>query len=55
MNSNRPFYQRPRIIAATILGAALLLFAVQNAGAVELKFGPFTFTGRRFIVIGSAF
>lgn len=55
MNTSKPFYLRPRIVAVILLGAALLLFAVQNAAAVELKFGPFVFSGRRFMVIGFSF
>lgn len=55
MKTGKPFYLQPRIIAASLLGAALLLFAIQNAAVVDLRFGPFTFTGRRFMVIGFSF
>lgn len=55
MQDVKPFWQRTEVIIAFILGTVLVMFALQNTAVVELRFGPFTFSSRRFVVIGGSF
>ena len=55
MKESRPWSQNVKLIIAVVLGAFLMLFALQNMAKVELTILVWTFETRRIVVIGLSF
>ena len=53
--SARKFYGNLKLFFAAVLGALLLLFAIQNTAQVELSVLFWTFEARRIVVISLSF
>ena len=52
---NVTFFGNVKLVVASILGAILLLFALQNMARVDLTFLFWTFEARRVVVIVMSF